>query len=131
MRLYFKNIPTNLKLYVLPKPHIINSILLYSLNGIYESDYKVTVSDGNIEEYTINNDIFIKDTSTYTKTKIYRIPFNHMKLCQQKHTYLISPILKLVLIYNNATLYNIYFESDNIDSDLNLIKDTLIYINKK
>ena len=130
MRLYFKTIPNNIKTSVLPKPHITNSILLYSSTGIYESDYKVIVSDGDIEEYTINDEVFIKDTSTYSKTKVYRIPFDHIKLEQKICTYLISDKLKLVIIYSNDTIYNIYFESDNIDYVLSLIKDTLIYINK-
>ena len=130
MRLYFKTIPKNIKITRLSKPHIMNSIILYSPIGIYESDYKIVVSDGSIEEYTINNEIFIKDSSTYTKTKVFRIPFDHMKLEQKKYTYLISNILKLVIIYSNDTIYNIYFETENIDKELALIKDTLIYINK-
>jgi hypothetical protein len=130
MRLYFKTIPKKIKTSLLPKPHITNSIFLYASTGMYESDYRVIGSDGDIEEYTINNEIFIKDTSTYTKIKVYRIPFDHMKLEQQKYTYLISDILKLVIIYSNDTIYNIYFESEHIDSEVSLIKDTLIYINK-
>jgi len=130
MRLYFKTIPNNIKTALLPKPHITNSIVLYSPTGIYESDYKLMVSDGNIEEYTINDELFMKDTSTYTKTKVYRIPFDHMKLEQKRYLYLISDILKLVIIYSNDTIYNIYFESDNIDNEVSLIKDTLLYINK-
>jgi hypothetical protein len=130
MRLYFKTIPNNIKTALLPKPHITNSIILYSPTGIYESDYKWKVSDGDIEEYTINNEVFLKDTSSYTKTKVYRIPFDHMKLEQKRCTYLISDRLKLVIIYSNDTIYNIYFESDNIDNEVSLIKDTLLYINK-
>ena len=112
------------------KPHITNSIILYSSIGIYESDYKIIISDGSVEEYTINNVLFIKDTSTYTKVKVFRIPFEHMKLEQKKYTYLIAKILKLVIIYSNDTIYNMYFETENIDKELPLIKDTLIYINK-
>lgn len=130
MRLYFKTIPKHIKTTGFSKPHITNSIMLYSSIGIYESDYKLVVSDGSIEEYTINNEIFIKDTSTYTKIKAFRIPFDHMKLELTKYTYLISKILKLVIIYSKDTIYNIYFETDNIDKEFALIKDTLIYINK-
>jgi len=130
MRLYFKTIPPNIKTTSLSKPHITKSIILYSSTGIYESDYKRIVSDGSIKEYTIHNELFIKDTSTYTKVKVFRIPFEHMKLDLTKYTYLISKTLKLVIIYNNDTVYNIYFEAENIDNELSLITDTLIYINK-
>lgn len=130
MKLYFKTIPKHIETKHLTRPHIRNTILLYSSTGIYESDYKRVVTDNSIEDYTINKVHFIKDTSTYTKTKVYRIPFDHIKLEVQTYSYVISSALKLVILYSNDVIYNIYFETDTIDTCLPLIKDTLVCINK-
>ena len=128
MKLYFKTIPKNIITAHLPKPSISNTTILYSSTGIYESDYKLVISDNKVEEYTFNNIIFIKDTSTYTKTKVYRIPFEHIKLELARYCYFISKTLKLVVIYRTDTIYNIYFETDNLDAVLSLIKDSLLLI---
>lgn len=128
MKLYFKTIPTNITTCQFSKPSISNIIILYSSTGIYESDYKLIVSDKSVEEYTFNNVLFIKDESTYTKTKVHRIPFEHMKLELTKYSYFLSKTLKLVIMYRNDTVYNIFYETNHLNTDLALIKNSLLFI---
>ena len=78
MRLYFKTLPQNIKTTSLSKPHITNSTILYSDTGIYESDYKITILDGNIEECNINNEIF--ESIAFNEVTLMRTSYQAAKL---------------------------------------------------
>lgn len=127
MRLYFEDLPRkinkdNLEQY---KRNVVIENLILSNEGIFKitnnSILFKTINDSTFREYTIANNKFILDNSSYNYDKFNKIPFNHSNIKKYINIFSLNEKSKnkLVIEYIKNNISDIYFDiNDTPDSPL-------------
>ena len=131
MRLYFETLPhkinkDNLEQY---KRNTITENLILSNEGIFKitnnSILMKKINDSTFREYTIANNKFVFDNSSFSYDKFNKIPFDHSNIKKNIDIFSLNEKSKnkLVIEYLKNNVSDIYFDIDDSPDSPLVISD--------